>query len=285
MLINRQNGELAFQIADCSSYSCFSTTQRLDYYTILLLESGEMTLHVDLSVYRLSAPALIFISPYQPFSIPTEGEFSGRFLHFHPDFFCTYRYQNEIETEGVLFGNIAEPPFFKVKSTDLFVKLLEQMKHEVNTQDMAYHEALVSYLKIYLIHAVREKSRQQAPHSDSPLPPESLLLQELMYYINKYYRSKHAPSDYADLLNTSRSNLAKLVKDAFNKTLSDLIAQRVLREAKRELYLTAKSIKEIAYELGFEDEYYFSRFFKKQTSISPSKYRKTVGFAKQALLP
>jgi len=51
-------------------------------------------------------------------------------------------------------------------------------------------------------------------------------------------------------------------------------------EAKRELYLTSKPVKAIAYELGFDDEYYFSRFFKANASVSPQLYRSTVGFAK-----
>ena len=56
--------------------------------------------------------------------------------------------------------------------------------------------------------------------------------------------------------------LAKITRTHFNKTLSSLINERIIIEAKRELYLTGKTVKEIAYELGYEDEYYFSRFFK-----------------------
>ena len=59
-----------------------------------------------------------------------------------------------------------------------------------------------------------------------------------------------------------------------------MISERIIIEAKRELYLTNKSIKEIAYELGYEDEHYFSRFFKTNVDISPQMYRNTVGFAR-----
>lgn len=47
-----------------------------------------------------------------------------------------------------------------------------------------------------------------------------------------------------------------------------------------ELYLTNKAVKEIAYELGYDDEYYFSRFFKNNVDISPQVYRDTVGFGR-----
>jgi len=61
-----------------------------------------------------------------------------------------------------------------------------------------------------------------------------------------------------------------------------LISERIIIEAKRELYLTNKAVKEIAYELGYDDEYYFSKFFKVNTDISPQLYRDTVCFGREA---
>lgn len=74
--------------------------------------------------------------------------------------------------------------------------------------------------------------------------------------------------------------LLKLTKNYFKKTLTDLIAERIIIEAKRELYLTNKAVKEIAYELGYEDEHYFSRFFKTNADISPQLYREMAGFGR-----
>jgi AraC family transcriptional activator of pobA len=82
------------------------------------------------------------------------------------------------------------------------------------------------------------------------------------------------------MLSISAKALNRISKTHFNKTLSNLIAERIIIEAKRELYLTAKSVKMIAYELGFNDEFYFSRFFKINAAVSPQIYRDTVGFAK-----
>ena len=82
------------------------------------------------------------------------------------------------------------------------------------------------------------------------------------------------------MLNISSKALGKITKTHFNKTLTDLIAERIIIEAKRELYLTSKPVKAIAWELGFEDEFYFSRFFKANADVSPQLYRNTVGFAR-----
>ena len=98
--------------------------------------------------------------------------------------------------------------------------------------------------------------------------------------MKKTLKPNTTASDYAKALNISAKALAKITKAHFNKTLTDLISERIIIEAKRELYLTNKAIKEIAYELGYEDEYYFSRFFKSNADISPQMYRDTVGFGR-----
>lgn len=83
-----------------------------------------------------------------------------------------------------------------------------------------------------------------------------------------------------NLLNLTPKALAKITKTHFNKTLTELISERIIIEAKRELYLTNKVDKEIAYELGYEDEHYFSSFLKNNADVSPQMYRDTVGFAR-----
>ena len=69
------------------------------------------------------------------------------------------------------------------------------------------------------------------------------------------------------------------VKKQYGKTPSKLIRERLTLEAKRLLHLTYKSIKEIAHELGFNDEFYFSRYFKKEVGVSPKVFREKVGIS------
>ncbi len=214
--------------------------------------------------------------------LPDEN-MEGLALQFHPDFFCIHKHQAEVACNGVLFNNIYQPPFISIDdaSSATLNILLEQMKIEMQNPALAQYELLVSYLKIFLISASRLKSEQQ---------PELILaqknvkqpfiLQNLKDAIEKDFKTKHSASDYASTLNISTKALAKITKTHFNKTLSSLINERIIIEAKRELYLTDKTVKEIAYELGYEDEYYFSRFFKVNSDVSPQLYRETVGFGR-----
>ena len=157
--------------------------------------------------------------------------------------------------------------------------LLGQIKNEMLHGDFAQHEVLVSYLKILLITASRKKVAERKPELiHTAKESEPFILKNLMKFIEEHFRTKHAPSEYAELLNITPKALGRVTKKHFNKTMTDLIAERIIIEAKRELYLTDKQVKLIASELGYKDEYYFSRFFKNYAKVSPQIYRETVGF-------
>lgn len=165
------------------------------------------------------------------------------------------------------------------QSANNFHLLIEQMKTEILNPELAQSELLISYLKIFLINASRLKTGQQRDAKAAIAErKEPFILQALKTAIEENYKTKHSASDYAELLNISPKALAKITKTHLNKTLTSLISERIIIEAKRELYLTNKPVKQIAYDLGYEDEYYFSRFFKTGTDVSPQTYRDTVGF-------
>lgn len=124
-IIDQQTSELAFKIYEFKNLEHFDHLQRQNYYSLILLQKGEPTLKVDLSEYLLNERTMICLSPYQPFMLTSDGECTGWMINFHPDFFCTYRHQNEIETEGVLFHNFHQAPYFKLSQETVFLGILE----------------------------------------------------------------------------------------------------------------------------------------------------------------
>lgn len=282
-LINPQNGNLAFKIFVFEGDSNFDHIQRNNYYSLIWLSQGKGKVKADFSEYNFLENSLFAFSPYQPFMLSDTKNLTGLAIQFHPDFFCIHKHQTEVACNGVLFNNIYQPPFITVddKSSSTLKMLMEQMKTEMRNPALAQYELLVSYLKIFLITASRLKTEQhpEVKLSVSDLK-EPFILQNLKDAIETDFKTKHSASDYAKTLNISSKALAKITKTHFNKTLTDLIAERIIIEAKRELYLTNKAIKEIAYELGYDDEHYFSRFFKINAEVSPQMYRDTVGFGR-----
>lgn len=284
-LVNSQNGNLAFKIFSFEDDSYFDHIQRNNYYSLIWLTQGSGKVKADFSQYEFLPNSLFAFSPYQPFMLSSDKKLSGIALQFHPDFFCIHKHQAEVACNGVLFNNIYNPPFITIdeNSESTFRMLINQMKIEMQNPALAQYELLISYLKIFLITASRLKTEQE-PKALQLIAgiKEPFILQQLKDAIEQNFKIKHSASDYAKVLNISASALAKITKTHFNKTLTDLISERIIIEAKRELYLTNKAVKEIAYELGYQDEYYFSRFFKTNADISPQMYRETVGFGRGA---
>lgn len=282
-LVNPQNGNLAFKLFSFEDAGYFDHVQRNNYYSLIWFTQGNGNIKADFSEYNFQSGTLFSFSPYQPFMLSDSENVSGITIQFHPDFFCIHKHQAEVACNGVLFNNIYQPPYVSVddKNAATLTMLTEQMKTEMQNPALAQYELLISYLKIYLITASRLKAEQepQALKAIEELK-EPFILQNLKEAIEKDFRTKHSASDYAEALNISAKALAKITKTHFNKTLTDLISERIIIEAKRELYLTNKPVKEIAYELGYQDEYYFSRFFKTNADISPQLYRDTVGFGR-----
>ncbi len=283
ILVNRETREVAVKLAPVNAITDYSSLQRLNTYSVIWLYNGDGQLKSEIQEYAIRGNQMFFFTPYQPFCFTHSGAVSGIALHFHPDFFCIEKHKSEVSCNGVLFNNIYEPPFIDISEKDaaVFRDLLSKFSQEMNNDEIAQYDVLVSYLKIFLIHASRIKI-DQTPQAagDNTAKDEPFVLQKLKELIEKNYRVKHAPSDFAALLYITPKALGKLTKTHFNKTPSELIHERIIVEAKRELYLTNKTIKEIAAALGFDDEFYFSRFFKKSTAISPQVYRKKVGFGR-----
>ncbi len=279
-LIDPQTGNLAFKIFSFEGNNHFDHVQRLNYYSMIWVQKGFGKIKANFLEYDLSENSLFCFAPYEPFMICESTDLEGVVLNFHPDFFCIHKHHNEVACHGVLFNNIYSQPFLRLteNTRKTFEMLISQMQAEMQNPALAQYELLVSYLKIFLITASRLKTEQEPKLQENTKQKEPFVLQNLKNYIEIHFKSKHSASDYADLLNISSKALAKITKTHFNRTITDLISERIMIEAKRELYLTNKAIKEIAYDLGYEDEHYFSRFFKTQAEVSPQMYRQTVGF-------
>ena len=225
------------------------------------------------------------LGSHQPYSLHSDpsDKAAGIVLDFHADFFCVYRHKNEVASNGILFNDIYNPPFFAVaeEAVSEFLHLASRMQDEVQGDALAQQESIILYLKLFLLQAIRIRTTQQALAAETARTSKApLVLQQLQEAIEVHHRRKHTAGEYADLLQMPPKHLSRLVKVYYHKTLSELISERLVIEAKRELYLTSQSVKAIAFELGFSDEHYFSRFFKKKTAISPQFFRRTVGFAK-----
>jgi AraC family transcriptional regulator, transcriptional activator of pobA len=280
-LINQQNGNLAFKLYKIEEYGFDNLVHRNNYFSLVWVTAGKGKVKTGNSEYDYKENTLLAFAPFQQFIFSSANLIKGIVIHFHSDFFLVHQHDKEMAFMEVLYNNSFSTPCVDIdeNTSSAFKMICEQIKAEMKGVAIAQNELVVAYLKIFMINASRLKMEQLALRAD-PLEDKSEphILSRLKEAIELNFRVKHSPGEYADLLFVTTKTLAKISKSHYNLTLSDIINDRIITEAKRELFQTKKAIKNIAYELGYEDEYYFSRFFKVNTNVSPQKYRETIGY-------
>lgn len=250
-------------------------------YSIFWHQSGSCVCHTEFAEHQIDAPALIFSSPYQKcrlFGIDTS--LTGTLLQFHGDFYCIEKHKKEVACNGIIFNNIYSPPFVRLDETSqIKVKnYLELLENDLNQRNaIGWKDMAVAHLKILLIIAARLKLQQQEEWAqDIPVPTQPVL-QEFQRMIEQHFRQWHTPAAYAEALGLSTNALARMTRKYLHKAPSALIHERIIQEAKRALHFSTRSVKEIAYDVGYEDFGYFGRIFKKSTGITPTGYRRQLG--------
>jgi len=279
--ITKDGGELAFRISQTEVAMAKDAKPALfKYYSVLWVKEGSADVKIDFGRYHLGAGTLMFLLPFQPFVIEEGKKLKCTLIQFSSDFFCIEKHKHEVSCNGVLFNSVYGPPF--LEATNSLATELEIVEENIydefaKGEGLSQEEMLFSYLKIFLIKASRKKIegiddevKNAAKHPDNST---LLSFQEL---VESDFQKQHGVSHYAEKLFIQPNTLSKLTKRFYGKSPGQIIKERVMVEAKRRLYLTQNSVKEIAYGLGFDDPAYFNRFFKKWAQITPEEYRQHI---------
>ncbi len=246
---------------------------RTNYFSVYLVKAGSGTFWADASHFAFGPGSLLFFVPYQHIRFVPDAPVHAEVIQFHANFLCVETFHAEVGCSGVLFNDPYGIPVVVLNERARLevTSLMDRIRAEQAGRDLAYGEVMLAHLKVLLILATRLKSPRAAcgPGADLRHP----LLADLRDLIEKNYRTLHSPADYAKRLHVTAKTLGRIVREQLGTTPTDLIRNRILIHAKWQLLHTLKPVKEVARELGFSDELYFSRLFKKATGHSPTFFR------------
>jgi AraC family transcriptional regulator, transcriptional activator of pobA len=246
---------------------------RTNYFSVYLIEAGSGTFWADASQFSFGPPSLLFFVPYQHIQFAPAAPVQAEVIQFHANFLCVETFHAEVGCSGVLFNDPYGVPVVVLdeRAKSEVTGLIDRIRAEQAGRDLAFGEVMLAHLKVLLILATRLKSPRTAcgPGADLRHP----LLADLRDLIEQNYRTLHSPADYAKRLHVTAKTLGRIVREHLGTTPTDLIRNRILIHAKWQLLHTLKPVKEVARELGFSDELYFSRLFKKATGHSPTFFR------------
>lgn len=247
-------------------------------YTVYFIPEGQGTFHADFGAFAFTGPVLLFSTPLQVIYIDDCRVSKSNIIQFHSDFYCIEYHREEVACNGLLFNNIYLDPvvILTEREAKIFELLLGQIDDEF-MQPAPSDIVLRAFLQLFLAKASTIKMSSISTRQDKPEKDE--LMERFRQLLDQHYLDLHKPSDYASLLAVSPDTFTRRCSKYFHKSPSQLIQERLILEAKKQLHLTRQSVKEIAYNLKFQDEFYFSRVFKKFTKVSPQTFRDKTGIS------
>jgi AraC family transcriptional activator of pobA len=248
----------------------FLIPHRKEYYFMALVKEGSSRHWIDTVPYTVKANAFYFTIPHQVHLKEEVKPFTGISLGITEEFLAL----DESGTINKLpiIQNPDNGHELLLSDADLiFVEdLLEKMLIEYEVKSNWQYTMLLAYTKVLLIYLSRLYEQQ---FSTPASQPNRALLKSYLSKIDNWYTRLHDVAAYAGMLNISAGHLSELVKEQSGKPAIVHIHERLVLEAKRLLFHTEHSIKEIAYTLGFEEASYFNRFFKRLSGQTPVHYR------------
>ncbi|MBL1221714.1 helix-turn-helix domain-containing protein [Chryseobacterium sp. L7] len=259
--------------------SGFPSDFNTENYCVVLLK-GSGVFSVDQINYSYENFTVLFLSPYQKLKLVSDTDDEIFILSFHGDYYCIEYHKEEVACNGLLFNNIYLNPSIQLSEANYsyILGILEHIRHELSEKHLFSESIIKTYIQLILAICSKEKSGNPDDlPSGSRIPNKNA--SEFQKLLELHFKEEKELSFYSGKLNITNNTLSKAVKKEFNKTPSQLINERITLESKKLLHLTYRSVKEIASDLGFNDEFYFSRYFKKSVGCSPKKYREKVGIS------
>ncbi|WP_245907000.1 AraC family transcriptional regulator [Reichenbachiella versicolor] len=206
-----------------------------------------------------------------------KGEMEGWGLYFHPDLTHGYNLIDKLSDYAFFSYETKEALHLSEKEKSTLNNVVSQIIEEYESNmDEFSQDLLISNLELLFNHVRRFYSRQFLTRKSQNIS----IVTKLKKLLKEYYNSNQISVNglpkvhyFAEKLNLSSSYLSDLLKNETGKNAQDTIHTYLIEKAKNNLLNTNKSISEIAFELGFEYPQYFSRFFKKETGLTPKGFR------------
>jgi AraC family transcriptional regulator, transcriptional activator of pobA len=243
---------------------------RHDFYFVLAIQEGTGIHEIDFVQYAVQDTSVFILRPGQVHKLELSANTTGFLLEFDLSFYQPKNTIAEHRWKKASSKNFCEVEAARFKRLHTH---LSNIFDEYSVKQEGYIEAIKANLDLFFLEYIRQSGNPNSiAKSESGYIQERF--EELVRLLEANIVSMKNVSDYADLLSLSPYQLNSIAKTTVGKTVSDLINEQIILEAKRHLIATPAQVKEIADILGYEDPSYFIRFFKKHTGQSPDTFRK-----------
>lgn len=240
---------------------------RDDYFMFIFVEKGEAKVLIDFEEYSIYENSVYYILPEQVHLLTHHSDDASAWMLIIDSSLVKEEYKEVFERKSPFESQIV--------LKEEIVNELKQIIYIFNRR-LSIDKQPISQLILYnmlsaYIGIIAEVHKDYSPTQLNRRI--EIITSKFKSLLSDNYRTMKRPSEYADALNISPTYLNEVVKNTTGITVSESIRNEIIIRAKRLLFYTTMNIKDIAFELGYEDWAYFSRIFSKSTNMSPTEFR------------
>lgn len=243
-----------------------------DFYFVFMCTEGSGRQEIDFKTYKVTAGTIFFMLPGQVHQLIDCDQGEGYVLIHSRDFY-EVAFNNRSLRDYPFYFCSQNNPLLQLDTEQLQVPetYFKELLKELDSNEPGRYQKCCSLIDLLYIHFSREYRKSYS--SSHLMPGVPFKLRQLEDLIEKNFLKYKAPADYARMMKTTTRQLNRICQETLQKTTSELIVDRIILEAKRNL-LHNKNVAEVAAELGYFDTAYFTRLFRKKTGLTPSGFTK-----------
>ena len=250
-----------------------TTTHRTGFYHIIWFQQGSPTHLVDFDPIKIKPNTLLFLNKDTVQRFDNKTKFGGKAILFTDSFFGKTEADARFLRNSILFNDLFSVSQIQVnKQFKLFADILQQMTDELqNVKDNSQADILQNLLHNFLLHSERERRKQNFTEIKKGADLDYVMLFKDL--LETGYKSQKQVNNYAKQILITEKRLNQATTKVLGKSPKEIIDDRIMLEAKRTLAHTKESVKEIGYNLGFEEPTNFIKYFKKHSKFTPTEFR------------
>ena len=248
-----------------------------NFYLAILFTQGTGIHEVDFSAYDVKPGALFFLNPGQTHHWELSADTQG-YIFFHTRAFYELQYTHSTLGQFPFYYSVHNIPclYLNDAETNKITTLFESVYAENHLAQAMQQQALTNLICLVYVESTRIYMRQNPAVIESANAYYSKF-RKFEQLVEEHFRDEKSPAAYASLLAMTAKHLNRITQAVTSKTATDVILDRVLLEAKKDMILQRGSLSQIAEALGYDDYAYFSRLFKNKTGETPSGFLNRYG--------
>lgn len=249
----------------------YKQTCRLKAGIFVLCVEGNLRASINLTEYTLKPNDFITLMPGSIIQFCEQKEsFRLSFIGFSSEFMdCV----NMIKSTMSALPTIYENPIISLSEDRAdFINDYFHLLERVQAKEKSINREMVKHILLTMIHWISDLYQGKSwPNKITTRSDE--IHKKFIQLVMKNYTSKRQTAFYASQLSISPQHLCMIIKQKTGRSVSDIIADMIIMDAKSQLMATDLTIQEISYSLNFPNVSFFGKYFKRYVGVSPQKFR------------